>query len=101
MEPKMSIKSSAGALLDDTCDVVGFGSGKLVLFVRVVGGFTSLGGLLDVPLIFLPIFLASFSAMKCRLFCSNSESLRCSSRFLIKFVGACFILGTSTRVACS
>src|SRR5215469_5760507 len=101
MEPKKSIRSAAGALLDDACEVVGFGSGKLALFVRVVDGFTSLGGLLEVPLIFLPILFASFSAMKRRLICSNSGSLTCSSRFLIKLVGACFILGTSTRVACS
>lgn len=50
---------------------------------------------------FPPFFLASFSAMYCRLLISKSLSFKYSSKDAAKLVGACLILGISSLVECS
>jgi len=73
-----------------------FGSGKEE-FVAVVADFVAEA--LEAPLVGFPFFLDSFSARNCLRLTSKSGSLRYSSNELVKLVGACFILGISSRVA--
>jgi len=58
-------------------------------------------GLLLPFVVLPPFFLASFSARYCRRLISKSLSLRYSSNEAARLVGACLILGISSRVECS
>ncbi len=103
MDSKKSIRSGAGPLTSglDSAAGASLTTGSVFPVAALEAtGFESVADLFK-PLLDFPFLLASCCAKYCLLFTSKSLSFRYSSREAAKLVGACLILGISSRVACS